>query len=48
MLAMPADVVSIGASATLVPEAGQSIATAQQTAIDRLAQQIVATMEKPW
>ncbi len=48
MLAMPADVVSIGASATLVPEAGQSIATAQQKAIDRLAQQIVATMEKPW
>ena len=48
MLAMPADVVSIGASATLVPEAGQSIATAQQKAIDRLAQQIVATMENPW
>lgn len=32
----------------LVPEAGQSIATAQQDAIQRLAVQIVAAMELPW
>ena len=32
----------------LVPEAGQSIATAQQGAIQRLAVQIVAAMELPW
>ena len=48
MLAMPAEFVRMSADATLVPEAGQSIATAQQKAIDTLAQQIVATMEKPW
>lgn len=34
--------------ATLVPEAGQSIATAHQTTIQRLAEQIVGTMEAPW
>ncbi|QGJ70730.1 Hypothetical protein PBC10988_24280 [Planctomycetales bacterium 10988] len=30
------------------PEAGQSMATAQQETIDRLAQQIVALLEAPW
>lgn len=35
-------------TATLVPEAGQSIATAHQEAIARLAEQIVSTMEAPW
>lgn len=34
--------------ATLVPEAGQSIATAHQRTIERLAEQIVGTMEVPW
>ena len=29
-------------------EAGQSVATQQQQAIVRLAQQIVGTMETPW
>ena len=38
----------ISQSANLVPEAGQSIATAQQEAIQRLAEQIVAQMEMPW
>ncbi|MCC6125403.1 MAG: LptE family protein [Pirellulales bacterium] len=32
----------------LVPEAGQSLAVAQQDAINQLAQQIVGLMEKPW
>ncbi len=34
--------------ATLVSEAGQSIATAHQMTIERLAAQIVGTMEVPW
>lgn len=40
--------VLISQSATLVPEVGQSIATAHQAAIDQLANQIVALMEVPW
>jgi hypothetical protein len=39
---------SVGATANFVPEMGQSIATAQQEAIDKLAQQIVCLMETPW
>jgi hypothetical protein len=35
-------------TAALLPEAGQSVAGQQQVAIERLAQQIVATMEEPW
>ena len=45
---MPAELVNIQATANLIPEAGQSVATSQQKAIERLAQQIVATMEAPW
>ncbi len=48
MLVVPPEAVRIGAAASLVPEAGQSIATAQQKAIGSLAEQIVATMELPW
>ena len=48
MLVVPPETVRIGAAASLVPEAGQSIATAQQKAIGSLAEQIVATMELPW
>ena len=33
---------------TLAPEAGQSLATAQQQAASRLASQIVDLMEAPW
>jgi len=35
-------------SAHAVPEAGQSIATARQEAVTRLARQIVSHMEMPW
>ena len=35
-------------TATMTPEVGQSVVTSQQTAIARLAEQIVATMEEPW
>jgi len=34
--------------AQLAPEVGQSLATAYQTAIDRLSRQIVDKMEAPW
>jgi len=45
---LPPELVTIGETATATPEAGSSIATAQQQAIHRLAQQIVAMMEAPW
>jgi hypothetical protein len=40
--------VDISASSKLVPEVGQSVVTAEQQAIQRAAQQIVAMMEAPW
>lgn len=42
------DPVSVGQSTKLFPEAGQTIASQQQLAIERLAEQIVSTMETPW
>jgi hypothetical protein len=36
------------AAGDIVPEAGQSLAVAQQEAINRLAEQIVGLMEKQW
>jgi hypothetical protein len=48
MLAVPPELVGIGQTANLIPEVGQSVATSQQQAIERLAQQIVSTMEAPW
>jgi len=47
-LALPPDLLPVANTSTLIPEAGQSIATSQQQAIVRLAQQIVSTMEEPW
>ncbi len=47
-LAVPPGLVVIGQTANLIPEVGQSVATSQQQAIERLAQQIVSTMEAPW
>jgi hypothetical protein len=41
-------VAEVSGSANLVPEVGQSTATAQQKAIERVAQQIVSLMETPW
>ena len=40
--------VDVTGSANLVPEVGQSTATAQQKAIERVAEQIVSLMEAPW
>lgn len=45
---LPPEVTDISASANLVPEVGQSVATAQQESIRRIAQQIVNLMETPW
>ena len=41
------DFIAMGYS-SMTPVAGQSSATAQQAAIDRLAQNIVNVLEKPW
>jgi lipopolysaccharide assembly LptE-like protein len=45
---IPAELVAFSQTSNLIPEAGQSVATSQQQAIQRLAQQIVGTMEAPW
>ena len=45
---IPPDLVLVSQTANLIPEVGQSVATQQQQAIERLAQQIVSTMEAPW
>ncbi len=47
-LAIPSELIAIGQTSNLIPEIGQSVATSQQQAIERLAQQIVSTMEAPW
>lgn len=47
-LPLPPELTVVGGTATLIPEIGQSVAVAQQTAIRRLAEQIVAMMETPW
>jgi hypothetical protein len=45
---LPPVAVNVGESANFVPEGGQSLATAQQEAFQRIAQQIVGMMEAPW
>jgi hypothetical protein len=45
---LPEEMTTVEGTANVVPEVGQSIATAQQEAICRMAQQIVGLMEKPW
>jgi hypothetical protein len=45
---LPPGLLVINQTARLVPEVGQSVATSQQQAIERLAEQIVSTMEAPW
>ncbi|MEM6331508.1 MAG: LPS assembly lipoprotein LptE [Planctomycetota bacterium] len=47
-LPVPAGVVDFRANSQLIPAAGQSVATAQQQAIEELADQIVGAMEEPW
>ncbi len=45
---LPPELTDVSGSATFIPEIGQSVATAHQQAINRLAEQIVALMEAPW
>jgi hypothetical protein len=45
---LPAEMVDVAGTGNVVPEVGQSIATAQQQAICRMAQEIVGLMENPW
>lgn len=45
---LPPSLVPFGQTSVLIPESGQSIATAHQIAIQRLAEQIVGAMEEPW
>ncbi len=42
------DLVGVDQTTPLIPESGQTIASQQQLGIQRLAEQIVATMESPW
>jgi hypothetical protein len=45
---IPADMVTISESSSLIPEYGQSTVTAQYKDMQRLAKQIVDLMETPW
>jgi hypothetical protein len=45
---LPAQALTLGQSAGFIPEAGQSLATAQQEAMEGLARQIVQQMESKW
>lgn len=45
---VPEELTLVTQSTSFVPEVGQSMATAQQEIIKRLARQIVALMEAPW
>jgi hypothetical protein len=47
-VAVPQDVATLSGDGLLVPEYGQSVATAQLQSIQRLAAQIVSLMESPW
>ena len=45
---LPSELADVSATGDIVAEVGQSVATAQQEAICRLAQRIVGLMENPW
>jgi len=45
---IPSSIVVFGQSVSLIPESGQSVATAHLAAIDALAEQVVSRMEVPW
>jgi hypothetical protein len=45
---MPSELVDVTGAGNVVPEVGQSLATAQQDAICKLARQIVDLMEVEW
>jgi hypothetical protein len=45
---LPPSALSVTGTADVTAEVGQSVATSQQDAINRVAEQIVAMMEAPW
>jgi hypothetical protein len=45
---LPPEIADVTGTGNMVPEVGQSVATAQQEAICRIARQIVDLMQKPW
>jgi hypothetical protein len=45
---LPPEMLQLAAQAEYAPEVGQSLATGDQTAINRLARNIVDMMETPW
>ncbi|MGD0517358.1 MAG: LptE family protein [Thermoguttaceae bacterium] len=45
---LPSELIDVQGTGNIVPEVGQSVETAQQEAIQRIATQIVSLMEKPW
>lgn len=45
---LPNDMVNFTSTAEFAPEVGQSLATATQQAVDRLARNMVNMMETPW
>jgi hypothetical protein len=45
---LPPPALSVTGTSDVTPEVGQSLATSQQEAINRVAEQIVAMMETPW
>src|SRR5262249_53487670 len=47
-VALPPELLQLAAQAEFAPEVGQSLATADQSAINRLARNIVDMMEVPW
>jgi hypothetical protein len=47
-MVLPPELLPVNQTAALLPEVGQSVAMSQQQAIERLAQQIVSTMEEQW
>jgi hypothetical protein len=47
-IALPPTLQRVARTADMVPEIGETFATASQEAIDDLAEQIVAMMEEPW
>jgi hypothetical protein len=48
VIRIPDGLQEYGQAVHFVPEAGQSMATTQMVAIQRLAEQVVASMEIPW
>ena len=45
---LPPEIAQVSGAGNLIPEVGQSVTTAQQQAITRIAEQIVSLMERPW